>query len=134
LVTVRLAALGALREADMPVNTEYQSTLGIVGLTSLSSLSVQGLTVTGSSQLLGSANLISASTVTVSTLLTVQKTASIASLSLTTFSFSILTGAAATSVPDNSLALIFRASGVSLVYMSGGTVYSVASSTVSGVA
>jgi hypothetical protein len=45
-------------------------------------------------------------------------------LSLGTYSFSILTAAAATSIPDNHLGLVFRASGISLVYLSGGTVYS----------
>jgi len=45
-------------------------------------------------------------------------------LSLNTYSFSILTAANATSIPNNSLGLVFRASGISLVYVSGGTVYS----------
>ena len=57
-----------------------------------------------------------------------------AQLSLQTFSFSITTGALATSVPSGNLGLIFRASGLSLVYVSGGTVYSLASSAISGVA
>ena len=45
-------------------------------------------------------------------------------LSLNTYSFSITTAAAATSIPNNSLGLVFRTSGISLVYVSGGTVYS----------
>ncbi len=54
--------------------------------------------------------------------------------SLNTYSFSITTAAAATSIPNNSLGLVLRASGLSLVYISRGTVYSLASSTVSGTA
>lgn len=49
-------------------------------------------------------------------------------LSLNTYSFSITTAAAATAIPNNSLGLVFRASGISLVYVSGGTVYSFGSS------
>ena len=49
-------------------------------------------------------------------------------LSLNTTSFSILTAASATVFPNNSLGLVFRASGISLVYVSGGTVYSFGSS------
>ena len=49
-------------------------------------------------------------------------------LSLNTYSFSITTAAAATSIPNNSLGLVFRTSGISLVYVSGGTVYSFGSS------
>lgn len=49
-------------------------------------------------------------------------------LSLNTTSFSILTAATATAFPNNSLGLVFRASGISLVYLSGGTVYSFGSS------
>lgn len=49
-------------------------------------------------------------------------------LSLNTYSFSITTAALATSIPNNSLGLVFRASGISLVYVSGGTVYSFGSS------
>ena len=49
-------------------------------------------------------------------------------LSLGTYSFSITTAAAATSIPDAHLGLVFRASGISLVYVSGGTVYSFGSS------
>ena len=49
-------------------------------------------------------------------------------LSLNTYSFSILTAAAATSIPNNSLGLVFRSSGISLVYRSGNTVYSFGSS------
>lgn len=49
-------------------------------------------------------------------------------LSLNTYSFSIVTASAATKIPDNSLGLVFRASGISLVYVSGGTVYSFGSS------
>lgn len=45
-------------------------------------------------------------------------------LSLNTFSFSITTASAATLLPNNSLGLVFRASGISLVYYSFGTVYS----------
>ena len=45
-------------------------------------------------------------------------------LSLGTYCFSILTAAAATSIPNNCLGLVFRSSGISLVYLSGGTVYS----------
>jgi hypothetical protein len=45
-------------------------------------------------------------------------------LSLNTYSFSITTAALATSIPNNSLGLVFRTSGISLVYRSGGTVYS----------
>ena len=48
--------------------------------------------------------------------------------SLNTYSFSITTAALATSIPNNSLGLVFRASGISLVYVSGGTVYSFGSS------
>ena len=44
--------------------------------------------------------------------------------SLNTYSFSITTAALATSIPNNSLGLVFRTSGISLVYVSGGTVYS----------
>ena len=44
--------------------------------------------------------------------------------SLNTYSFSITTAANATSIPNNSLAVVFRTSGISLVYVSGGTVYS----------
>ena len=50
-------------------------------------------------------------------------------LSLNTTSFSILTAASATAFPNNSLGLVFRASGISLVYYSGGTVYSLGSNT-----
>ena len=50
-------------------------------------------------------------------------------LSLNTFSFSILTASAATLLPNNSLGLVFRTSGISLVYYSGGTVYSFGSTT-----
>src|SRR5438067_1990233 len=57
-----------------------------------------------------------------------------AQFSLQTFSFSITTAAVATAIPSGNLGLVFRASGISLVYVSGGTVYSVASSTVSGLA
>lgn len=49
-------------------------------------------------------------------------------LSLGTYSLSITTAAAATSIPDGHLGLVFRASGISLVYLSGGTVYSFGSS------
>jgi outer membrane receptor for monomeric catechols len=49
-------------------------------------------------------------------------------LSLNTTSFSILTAASATAFPNNSLGLVFRTSGISLVYLSGGTVYSFGSS------
>ena len=49
-------------------------------------------------------------------------------LSLNTTSFSILTAASATAFPNNSLGLVFRASGISLVYLSNGTVYSFGSS------
>ena len=45
-------------------------------------------------------------------------------LSLNTYSFSITTAASAVAIPNNSLGLVFRASGISLVYVSGGTVYS----------
>ena len=55
-------------------------------------------------------------------------TANTPALSLNTYSFSILTAAAATSIPNNSLGLVFRTSGISLVYVSGGTVYSFGSS------
>ena len=48
--------------------------------------------------------------------------------SLNTYCFSITTAAAATSIPNNCLGLVFRASGISLVYVSGGTVYSFGSS------
>jgi hypothetical protein len=54
--------------------------------------------------------------------------------SLQTYSFSIATAALATSIPSGNLGLVFRASGLSLVYVSGGTVYSLASSAISGVA
>jgi hypothetical protein len=55
-------------------------------------------------------------------------------LSLNTASFSIVTAAAASAIPINSLGLLFRASGISLVYVtvgaggSGITVYSFGSS------
>ena len=49
-------------------------------------------------------------------------------LSLGTYCFSILTAALATSIPNNCLGLVFRTSGISLVYISGGTVYSFGSS------
>lgn len=49
-------------------------------------------------------------------------------LSLNTHSFSILTASSATLLPNNSLGLVFRTSGISLVYYSGGTVYSFGSS------
>lgn len=48
--------------------------------------------------------------------------------SLNTYSFSITTAALATSIPNNSIGLVFRTSGISLVYVSGGTVYSFGSS------
>ncbi|HEX9249321.1 MAG TPA: hypothetical protein VF856_07465 [Gemmatimonadaceae bacterium] len=57
-----------------------------------------------------------------------------AQLSLQTFSFSMTTAALATAIPSGNLGLVFRASGLSLVYVSGGTVYSLASSAISGVA
>jgi hypothetical protein len=142
LVTVRLAALGALREADMPVNTEYQSTLGIVGLTSLSSLSVQGLVVTGSSQLLGSANLISASTVTVTSQISAARvvvgggpTLSAGSLDLRTNSvvLSMATAADSSGLTIGQLRLVFLASGISLIYGSGKSYYIVGHSAVSAV-
>ena len=49
-------------------------------------------------------------------------------LSLGTYCFSISTAAAATSIPSGCLGLVFRTSGISLVYVSGGTVYSFGSS------
>ena len=49
-------------------------------------------------------------------------------LSLGTYSFSIATAAAATAIPSGHLGVVFRASGISLVYISGGTVYSFGSS------
>jgi hypothetical protein len=55
-------------------------------------------------------------------------------LSLGTYSFSITTAAAATSIPSGHLGVVFRASGISLVYVSGGTVYSFGSSSYSGAA
>jgi len=45
-------------------------------------------------------------------------------LSLNTHNFSILTASSATLLPNNTLGLVFRTSGISLVYYSGGTVYS----------
>lgn len=55
-------------------------------------------------------------------------------LSLNTISFSIKTAADASGIPDGFLGLIQRASGFSLIYKSGGTVYTVGTSAVSGVA
>ncbi len=49
-------------------------------------------------------------------------------LSLNTFNFSILTTSAATLIPNNCLGLVFRTSGISLCYNSGGTIYSFGSS------
>lgn len=57
-----------------------------------------------------------------------------AQLSLATFSFSIATAASATAIPSGNLGIVFRASGISLVYVSGSTVYSFGSSSYSGVA
>ena len=53
---------------------------------------------------------------------------SVNTLSVMTWGFSIQTAAAATAIGNNSLGLVFRASGISLVYVSGGTVYSFGSS------
>lgn len=57
-----------------------------------------------------------------------------AQFSLQTFSFSIATAAAATAIPSGNLGVVFRSSGISLVYVSGGTVYSFGSSSYSGTA
>ena len=48
--------------------------------------------------------------------------------SLNTTNFSILTAASASGIPNNCLGVVFRTSGISLVYVSGGTVYSFGSS------
>lgn len=55
-------------------------------------------------------------------------------LSLGTFSLSITTAASATAIPSGNLGIVFRSSGVSLVYVSGATVYSIAGSATSGAA
>lgn len=55
-------------------------------------------------------------------------------LSLGTYAFSIATANAATLIPDGCLGVVFRASGLSLIYRSGSTVYSISSSAVSGTA
>jgi hypothetical protein len=57
-----------------------------------------------------------------------------APLSLGTFSFSMTTAADASGIADGALGLIQRASGWSLVYKSGSTVYTVGTSAVSGTA
>lgn len=57
-----------------------------------------------------------------------------AQLSLATFSFSIATASAATLIPSGNLGIVFRTSGISLVYVSGSTVYSFGSSSYSGAA
>lgn len=57
-----------------------------------------------------------------------------APLSLGTISFSIMTAADASGIPSGYLGLIQRASGFSLVYKSGSTVYTVGTSAVSGTA
>src|SRR5690348_16870194 len=58
----------------------------------------------------------------------VANQASVNTLSIASWCFSIQTAAAATAIANNSLGLVFRASGISLVYVSGGTVYSFGSS------
>lgn len=100
----------------MPVNTGYLS----ADTTVFSNISLSGEASHGGGQL-------SAGTVAVP--LGFSATFNTAGgLSLGTYSFSITTAAAATSIPDNHLGLVFRASGISLVYVSGGTVYSFGSS------
>lgn len=48
--------------------------------------------------------------------------------------FSVATYSAATLVPNNSLGVVFRTSGISLVFKSGSTIYSFGSSSYSGAA
>lgn len=55
---------------------------------------------------------------------TVANQLSACTLSVNTFCFSIQTAASATAIADGSLGLVFRASGISLVYKSGSTIYS----------
>ena len=52
-------------------------------------------------------------------------------LSLATRSISMITGGAQTTVPDGHLALLQAASGFSLVYRSGSTIYTVGASATS---
>lgn len=52
-------------------------------------------------------------------------------LSIGTISFSILTGSQMSLIPDGHLGLLHQASGFSLVYRSGSTIYTVGASAVS---
>jgi hypothetical protein len=57
-----------------------------------------------------------------------------AGLSLGTWSLSIATASAATKIPSGYFGIVQRASGLSLVYVSGATVYNIAGSATSGAA
>lgn len=118
----------------MPVNTAYLSgdttVFSNISLNDSGGGTILGSRLSSAASILATnlwASQLSATSIFMPSGLTAMGNAA-GGLSLGTYSFSILTAAAATSIPDNHLGLVFRASGISLVYLSGGTVYSFGSS------